>query len=180
MRWIAYAILVYVALGLQVGLAPYLAIGGVRPNLILPVAVFIALNASREPALLGCFILGLVQDLMSEQPLGLFALSYGLAGIVIQGFAQLVYRDNPLTHTALSLFAAITMTVVVILNTLWRPLVPFIGLQTEAAEASRLSFYNVALSALYTVLISPFVLGVLSRMKRIFAFQPSRRDLSAW
>src|SRR5437899_56237 len=102
MRWLTYFILAYIALGLQVGLAPSMAFQGAAPNLVLICAIFIAINARREPALLGCFGLGAMQDLLTQQPLGLFALGYGLVGMFVVSTQELVYREHPLTHFSMT------------------------------------------------------------------------------
>src|SRR5689334_580391 len=103
MRWLAYFILAYVALGLQMGLAPYLTFRGAPPNLVLLAVIFIALNAPRDPALLGCFGLGLLQDLATGQQPGLYAFSYGIVAMLVVAVQQTVYRQHPLTHASLAL-----------------------------------------------------------------------------
>ena len=50
MRWPAYFILVYVAVGLQIGVGDYLRVGSARPDLVLLAVIFIAVNAPRDPA----------------------------------------------------------------------------------------------------------------------------------
>src|SRR5438874_13497519 len=97
MRWFAYCILAYVAIALQIGLAPYVRYRDAAPNLVLLAAVFVALNAPRDAALLGCFCLGVLQDLVTQQQPGLFALSYGLTGMLVFAAHQAVYREDPLT-----------------------------------------------------------------------------------
>src|SRR3712207_2813747 len=114
MRWFAYFILAYVAIALQIGLAPYVRYNDAAPNLVLLAAVFIALNAPRDAALLGCFCLGVLQDLVTQQQPGLFALSYGLMGIVVFGAHSLVYREHPLTHFTLALVGGVVTTVVLL------------------------------------------------------------------
>ena len=83
MRWLTFLILAYLAVALQIGLSPYLAYHGAAPNLVLLAVIFIAVNAPRDSALLGCFALGVMQDLVSHQPPGLFAFSYGLVAMFI-------------------------------------------------------------------------------------------------
>ena len=115
MRWLAYFILAYVAVALQIGLGPFLRYKGAQPNLVLLAAVFIALNAPREAALLGCLCMGLLQDLVTQQPPGLFALAYGLTAMVAVAVHQVVYREHPLTHFSLALVGGlITMTVLLV------------------------------------------------------------------
>ena len=69
MFWPAYYILAYLAVGLQIGVGPFVRVGGAVPNFVLMCVVFIAINAPREPALLGCFALGVMQDLVSADTL---------------------------------------------------------------------------------------------------------------
>src|SRR5215203_473600 len=117
MRPIVFTILAYFAIALQIGLGPYITWKGVPPNLVLLAAVFIGMNARREPALVGCFLMGLVQDCLTGQTLGVYAFSYGLAALLVTGSAQVVYRDHPLAHVSLVLVAGvITLFVVLISN----------------------------------------------------------------
>src|SRR5215213_9217449 len=83
MRWPAFFILVYVAVGLQIGMGDFVRIGGsgARPDLVMLAVIFIAIHAPRDAALLGAFGIGLVQDLVSLSPLGLYALAYALVAI---------------------------------------------------------------------------------------------------
>lgn len=163
MRSITYLILAYFALGAQVGLSPFIRLGGTPPNLVLLAVLFIALNAPREPALLGCFGLGLMQDLLTQQTLGIYALSYGIVAMFVIGTQQLLYRDHPLTHISIALAAAIICAVVILLHGVFR-------LPPERRIEPIKLFY----STLYTTALSPFLLGVLQKMKRPFGFQTRR------
>lgn len=188
MRWPPYFILAYVALGVQVGLGDYLSYRGAAPNLALLAAIFIAINAPRDAALLGCFGIGLLHDLLTQQPLGLFALSYGLVGLIVAGSNQAIHREHPVTQFAMALLGAAVVAVVVLLQgwvhprgaaeTVW---VGGSGL-TPATQASlaavRASPVTEIIRALYTALLAPVVLGLLHRVKRAFAFQPGRRKLA--
>jgi len=163
MRAITYLILSYFALGAQVGLSPFIRVGGAPPNLVLLAALFIALNAPREPALLGCFLLGLMQDVLTQQTLGIYALSYGIVAMFVIGTQQLLYRDHPLTHISITLAAAIICAMVILLHGAFR-LPP-----ERRVDASRLIY-----STMYTTALAPFLLGVLQKMKRPFGFQTRR------
>src|SRR4029079_5257545 len=98
MRWAAYLVLAYVAVGLQIGLGEYLRVGAAKPDLVLLAAVFIAINAPREAALLGCLCLGLIQDLVALNAMGLYALAYALAGMFTVSTQELVYKSHPVTN----------------------------------------------------------------------------------
>lgn len=163
MRWLAYFILAYVMLGLQAGLGVHVRIGSAQPNLVVLGVIFIAIFAPRDAALLGAFVMGMMQDLLTAQPLGMHAFSYGLVAMFTVSTQQVVYRGHPLTHFSLALVAELmTMSIIVLHGLLrgpWQPIFPM--------------FY----SALYTACLAPLVLGILGRMKRGFAFQPPRRKV---
>src|SRR5262245_64336004 len=105
---------------MQIGLGAYVRIEGAAPNLVLLAAAFIALNAPKEPALLGCFLLGLMQDLLTQQTLGIYALSYGLVAMFVISTQQLVYREHPLTHISIAFSASILTATVIVLHGLFR------------------------------------------------------------
>ena len=189
MRWVTYFILAYLALGVQVGLGDYASYQGATPNLVLLAALFIAINAPRDAALLGCFMMGLFHDLLTHQPPGLFAVSYGLVGIMAAGTQQAVYRDHPLTHFSMALAAGIVVAGILLLNGWLRPpgpaLTAWVGGGVSPTPATQMSFAEMRLSpateftrALYTAVLSPVVLGLLVRVKRAFAFQQPRRKLA--
>src|SRR5687767_2084225 len=107
MRWWSFTILAYVAVAVQLGLGGYVNWGSVSPNLVLPVAVFIAVNAKRESALLAVFALGLLQDLFTQSPLGVYALGYALVAMVASSKSAAVNRDHWLSHLALTFVAGL-------------------------------------------------------------------------
>jgi rod shape-determining protein MreD len=160
---VPYFILAYVALGMQVGLSGYIRVGSVPPNLVLLAALFIALNAPKEAALIGCFGLGLMQDLLTQQTMGIYALSYGLVAMFIISTQQLVYREHPLTHFSIAASASIMCAVVMILHDLFR-------MGPDERTGLSVLFY----SALYTTILSPIILGVMQKLRRAFGFQSRR------
>ena len=163
MRWIVYFILAYVALAVQAGAGAYLRWQGAPPNLVLLVAIFIAVNAPKDAALLGCLCLGVMQDLLTQAPLGLYGFSYGLVGMFVVSTQQVVYREHPLTHFTLALVGgALTSLVVFAHGLIHRP---------GAGVASLLT------TTIYTAVLAPVVIGLLQRAKRPFAFQPPRRKI---
>jgi rod shape-determining protein MreD len=178
MRWVSYFILAYIALGLQVGLAPHLRYQGAAPNLVLLAVIFIAINAPPEAALLGAFALGMLQDLLTQQQPGLFAFSYGLVGMFVVSTQQLVYREHPLTHLSLALIGGLMTAGILLIHGWIHPASP--RLAEAHLSASRLSPRIEFARVIYTAVLSPFVLGVLQRSKRMFAFKPPRKRIRAW
>ena len=175
MRWFPYILLAYITVGLQIGLAPFIAYKGAAPNLVLLAVVFIAVNAPRDAALIGCFALGFLQDLVTQQQPGLFALSYGLVALLIVSTQQTLYKDHPLTHFSLAIAAGFITAVVIVLHDRIRPPV-LKNIDGKAIRALRPSAVTELTRVLYTAILAPFLLGLLRKGKTIFGFQPGRRN----
>jgi rod shape-determining protein MreD len=182
MRWLAYSILAYVAIALQIGLGPLLRWRGAQPNLVLLAAVFVALNAPRDAALLGCFIMGLLQDLLSQQPPGLFALSYGLTAVLATAAHHVVAREHPLTHFIVALAGGLVTAAVLLLHAWVHPASPaaFAPDGVSRLGAVRPSAGVEFTRVMYTALLAPVAVGLLQRSRRAFAFQPQRRKIRPW
>lgn len=164
MRWLTYFILGYLALGVQVGFAGFVNVGGAAPNIVLLAAIFIALNAPREAALMGCLMLGIMQDLLTQQTLGIHAFSYGLLALFIIGTQAMIYREHAITHVSLAVAGMLIISsVTLVQGWIWFEASRRVGLGTL--------FY----STIYTAICSPIVLAALSRVKFVFGFQPLRR-----
>src|SRR5438067_8306078 len=116
MRWLAYFILAYLILGLQAGMSAFVQFRGAAPNLVLLAMLFIALCAPRDAALLGAFGLGLMQDLLTQQPLGLYAFSYGLIAMLVIPSQSMMYREHPVTHVSMALVGSVICSVLIIID----------------------------------------------------------------
>ncbi|HTW95000.1 MAG TPA: rod shape-determining protein MreD [Tepidisphaeraceae bacterium] len=166
MRWLAFSILAYLVLGIQSGAGTFVAVGSMsaQPNLVLIAVIFVILNAPHDEALLGAVILGALQDLVSSQPFGLFALSYGITAVFLTQAMQAVYRDHPVTHFVCVLFGGFVTAVVITIHGWVHP--------QGAAAAS--AFFA---SAVYSAVLAPVVLWGMQRSRRFFGFQPLRRTI---
>jgi rod shape-determining protein MreD len=161
MHLIPYILLAYVAVGMQVGLNGYVKLGGAAPNVGLILAVFFALFVPREAAKLACFALGLMQDLLTQQTLGLYAISYGLIGAIIGNHQATVFRERPLTHAAVTAVAcAITWSVLLVHGWVFGP-----------ASSVATAFYGTLL----TVLLAPPLILLLMRLRPALGLRGSRR-----
>jgi rod shape-determining protein MreD len=163
MRWLACFILAYLAIGIQIGADPYFRFRGAMPDLILIAVIFIALNARRESALLGCMLIGVMTDLVTGASFGLYTLAYSLVAMFVVSLQEIVYREHPLTHLLLPFFGSLLVAMVVVVYGL---------IHGERGVQTPMTLFT---SALYTAALGPILLGILQRMKRVFAFQPSRR-----
>lgn len=163
MKWLPYFILAYVMTGLQIGLAGHLQFHGAAPNLILIAAVFIAVNAPRQPALLGCFGLGLIQDMVTLQPPGTYALGYALLALFVASAKEIGYRDHPVTHVVVTFLGGLLSGAVLLVGG-W--------IRHEGTTVGQ-----VMLTALYSAVLAPLVLWLLQRLRGVFSFTQPRRRL---
>ena len=106
MRWAVFAIIAFAIVALQLSLAGALTlhtVGGLKPNLVAALAVFIALFAHRTSVLWGCWLLGLMLDLgpaATPGPvhvIGPHALGYVFGGFLILQLRSMVFRRRALT-----------------------------------------------------------------------------------
>jgi rod shape-determining protein MreD len=161
MRLPAYCILAYLAVGLQMGLSEYLRVGAARPDLVLLAVIFICIHAPRDAALLGAFGLGITQDLVSLNPLGLSALVYSLVGMFTISTQELVYKAHPVTHFGLGLMGGLISALAFAIHG-W-------------IRGPRASVAELLAAALYTAVLAPLVLGLLNLTRYAFGFERRRR-----
>ena len=164
MSFIPTILLAYLVLAIQSGIAPFIGVGGATPNLLLPVVIFIALYASREPALIGVYVIGLMQDMLSQDPLGVYPLVYAFLAIVARMTQPTIHRDHWLTHILLGLAG----------GTLHGAILWLVSVRLGGQRYSLELIFN---SAIYTAITTPIILRVLVKSKRLFGFQPDRRAL---
>jgi rod shape-determining protein MreD len=164
MNWLAYFILAYLALGVQVALSGFVEVGGAAPNFILLGVIFIAVNGAREQALLGSFVLGLLQDMLTLHPIGTWALAYGLVALFVVSTQEVVYKEHPLTHFFLALMGGILCGVVLSVHEWVYPMLHGKG----SGQVGSIALFG---SAVYSAVLAPIVLGILQRMKAAFGFR---------
>jgi rod shape-determining protein MreD len=178
MRWPVYFIIVYIMLGLQLGLSSYTQFRGVAPNLMLLVVVFVSLNAPRAEALFSSFLLGIFQDLVTMQPLGLYAFSYGLVAILVAWSSEFVRRSHPLTHLSMTFLSGLLVSLVLMVHQLIRPVGPALMHEGALVGAIRLGPRVLIVSSVYTALLAPPVLWIFQRLHRFFGFDASHKRRS--
>jgi rod shape-determining protein MreD len=165
MRWLSFFILAYVALGLQTGLARAIQWDSATPNFVLIAVIFIAINAPRDAALLGAFILGALYDLTSQGILGLQAFCYALSAAMILPIARGLQRKHPATHFGLVLAAGLLTAIIVTFHGMIRPVTG--SIRPPVAPL----FY----SAIYSAILAPLLLALLQRISKLFRFKRSSR-----
>jgi rod shape-determining protein MreD len=174
MRWLSFFIFAWIVGGVQLGAGAFLKIHGAELWLMLIAAVFISGNAPREAGLLGAFLLGLFQDLLTLQPPGLFALSYGLTAVMVMNSRQAAYSDHPLTHFVLTLGGGLMTAVILYIHAKIRPPEPMVAAEGTLSP-SGIELWPLILSALYTAILAVPLLWLLRRTRPLFGFRAARQ-----
>ena len=124
MSWGIYAVVLWIVLGIDVGLRSVLRIGDspIAPSFVLPLIVFISLYAPGRAAMIASLITGLVIDLTSPVVVpggstillpGPNALGMLLACQLVLGARGLVFLNSPITLIVLTPLAGAIWQIVV-------------------------------------------------------------------
>jgi rod shape-determining protein MreD len=88
------ALVVFVAISLQIILVSRLSIGGARGDVVLLVAIVAGLEGDADRGAIIGFAAGLTFDLLLNTPVGLSALTYCLVGYVVGSLQSSVLRST--------------------------------------------------------------------------------------
>ncbi len=154
MRFIPTILLAYVVLGLQSGLSTFIEINGVAPNLALPLVIFIALYAPRDVALVGVFIIGLMQDMLTQSPVGVYPLVYACVAFATRTTQPALQRGHWITHIIVACTGAIAQGAILYV----------VGLRMPP----RHSWQVLMNMAIYSAVLTPILLRLLIWSKRLF------------
>lgn len=108
-RWVWIALIGYAAVAAQNTLCGFMAVGRVAPDLVLAVAIFLALVAPTYPALYAAWGLGLARDMTSGGPLGAWALLFLLAAAGVILCRRHFYIEKAPARLAVSVLAAVAV-----------------------------------------------------------------------
>lgn len=125
MNWLVFILIAWVCFGLEMALLPVFDAGseGVHPSMVVPLLVFVAMNAPRKPTLWSAILLGVVMDLLSPIPgvnggtftvIGPHALGYLLGAHFVMAVRGMLIRRNPLTMIVMSIVVMLIAQVVVV------------------------------------------------------------------
>lgn len=127
MNRLAFALLAWLALGLELGLKGALELGdtGIAPSFVVPLGVFIALGAAPARAVWFCIVLGVLLDLTATAPVragapggmtivGPWALGMAMAAQLVLALRGMMIRTQPLTLAFLSVLGMGVAQVVVV------------------------------------------------------------------
>lgn len=154
MRLIPAILLIYIVLGIQSGLSPYIAINGTAPNLVLPVVVFMSLYAQKETALMGVFLLGLMQDMLTQSPVGVHSFVYAFVAIATRLTQPAIQKEHWLTNVVVAIAGSVLYACLLFITGLRLP--------------PRYSWETLSGMVFYTAIITVIALRVLIWSKRLF------------
>jgi cell shape-determining protein MreD len=124
MRWPVFLVFGFFALALDtrfVGILTLERMGNIAPHIVVTLAVFVCLFASRLSALSACLLLGVMMDLTVPPPganivyvIGPYGLGLLFGGYLILQMRTMVFRQRAVTIGALSFAATLAMAIVMI------------------------------------------------------------------
>jgi rod shape-determining protein MreD len=150
----------YLFVGLQSGLSAHLRLAGIAPNLVLALAAYVALLYSRQGEILACVGIGMLQDLATAQPFGLFALTYGLLALLVQSIGPIFRQDHPASLSILTILGGLIWLVIVFVHDLRHP--P--GGPVAFGSPIRSHLAAVMLATLWTAILAPLIVMILNRV----------------
>ncbi len=181
MNWLAFALVAWVAFGLELGLQSTLQLETLRgaPSVVFIVCVYVALHAPTRLALWAALVLGLVLDLLTETPTrsggtavvaGPYALGYVLATQLVLSLRGLINKRNPLSYSLLALLGSLVVHAVYLalfqLRALYDP-----GVEWSAAAQVK----SRAGASMYTALVALPLSVLLVRLDSFLGFQAAQR-----
>jgi rod shape-determining protein MreD len=149
-------VILLVALALQAALVPRIAIGGIRPDLLVAFVVYLGWMRGPIAGTVGGFCVGLYQDLDAAGPLGLNALSKAVTGFLVAKAGFRVHRSNVGVRFVFFLVAMLLHDLV------------YFGIDTAGDAGALLGqmAFRTLPAALYTALCVLFLLWVVERLSR--------------
>ena len=113
MRWVTLLLLTALLLICQSTLAPRFEFWGGRPDWLLVVVVFLAMNGRMPDAAVGAWLIGAGADLMTIERIGLMSLSYLVVAMFVASMRDFLFRSSWITQFV------VTLLVCFLLQILW-------------------------------------------------------------
>lgn len=166
MRWFTFILILAAAtLANAANVLNYIAIGplNVRPDLMIIILVFFALNSTPRNAIITSFLIGFAADISTPDSIGLYMTCFGAIGSVASLMNRQWFALKPIAQfliifiTAIAIYALASQ-----LKTLNR--------QGDAIEP----FYYLCWHSLYTALAGPIIWYILELIAPIFGIERFR------
>jgi len=158
MKWAPFIILAVITIVCQTTVVPaFMTIHHIWPDLMFILVVHYALWGPWPDVAIAAWILGLTVDLYSLDRIGLHAFCFGAAAWAILRVRQVLFRDHPMTHVAVTLVFAFGV----------RWMVGFYDWWCDSGGVSLGSvIWPAFFTALYTAACAPYLLLPLNRLGR--------------
>lgn len=153
-RW-AVILLVLFTFLIQTAVMPYLTVAGVKANLLLILAVVVAVTHGPLAGLFVGAVGGLMQDVVFGRYIGLFTLAGALAGFLIGLVERRVFKEHFIMQITLT-FAASVMSNLIIFAFL-----AAFGVRLPLLASLR---HVVLGEAIYDALLAPLVFWLVSKL----------------
>jgi rod shape-determining protein MreD len=164
MRELPYIVLLIVCLVIQVAVLNGLGVMGAAPNLLFIVALYAALFAPKNHAVLAAVMAGLACDIFASGRFGVHALLFGALAAVLVHVREKVFKEHPIIQAVIA-FAALG------------------AIEAAGAFAAKLQYGDASfgaliasgvLGALWTAALVPFALALLVKFNRKMGFIQKR------
>ncbi|MFH1238670.1 MAG: rod shape-determining protein MreD [bacterium] len=153
---IIIGLVILVALILETTVFNYLAIGGVKPDLLLIVVIYLALNKGALTGEISGFIAGFLQDVFSGGLIGLNALVKTIIGnLVSLGRGKLAF-ENVITQVVITL--AVSLSGVILM-------IPVKMIFVGGAVSYWRMFTDGLIAVVYNAILAPFVFRLLDKLR---------------
>ena len=173
MRWLTFFLLLYFATALQAAhLGQWSEFGYFHLEYIFMLAVFYALFAEKDAALLACFWCGLMYDLTGQSIVGLEAILAGMIALGIISIRMHIFRSSVLGQMVITFLA-------VLLFLAGRVLLGHLALYFAGRPVpiiNGLAYAGVILSSsLYTAAVAPWIFRALFLLGDMLGFDMQHR-----
>lgn len=170
MNWLAFALLAWCALGMQLGLAPLLSpgSGAIVGSFVLPVLVYVGLHAPARTAVWAALLLGVLLDLIGPMPRADGGDAYVLGPYAVGCFAAVqftlaargvVIKRNPIAFTVICILAAAVAHIVAVAFFTARSLYPGDPIAWSAGTELLNRLFSAAFTGAFALVLSlPFAL----------------------
>lgn len=145
MSWTLIVVWLIVLLPVQSSLLPHIAIEHAVPDLLLIFVLYVCLYTKKPDVFWAAWLIGLMRDMYSEQPLGLHAASYVLFCLAMCRLRREIFIGHALTRMVLTALTSIALGALGLVLTL--ALHPHVCCSVMVR--------HVALAAVYTTLVCP-------------------------
>ena len=152
MKWSSFIFMTAIVLLLQVSIVPFLSLGPqkVIPDILLLTGLLIAFRTySYDNALLQCWIIGFVHDMLSSNPFGIYSLCLGLAGLLVVWFRKWFMTNNLILIMLWVFICTTAIENVAVLVAVWKKEIP---LENYKNISDMIWF-----SAAYTAALAPYL-----------------------